>query len=214
MRKLILFFAGLILLALMFATLLTSGFIYDTSAKITTEPYFFQPNDNYTRRLGKPQTPAEIGDEVMRSMLISKYITEFFYITPDTKETALRVAGKTSLARMSTSEAFQTWLDTVAPRIEDLSKSGALRTVSVVDAEFQSKTEHGEYWRIVYELKTWERPNDFLVSPTTKQGVLYMDIYYQPGMRSSSLDISEYLESGGDPAAVFRFGVFDVVLQE
>ena len=72
MRKLILFFVGLILFALMFASLLATGVIYDTSAKIAIEPYFFQPNDNYTGRIGKPQTPGELGDEAMRSMLISK----------------------------------------------------------------------------------------------------------------------------------------------
>lgn len=214
MRKLILFFVGLILFALMFASLLATGVIYDTSAKIVIEPYFFQPNDNYTGRIGKPQTPGELGDEAMRSMLISKYITEFFYVTPDPDETKRRIAGDTSLARMSTPETFQTWLDTVAPDIENLSNSGVLRTASVIDAEFQSKTENGEYWRIVYELKTWERPNDFSVSPITQRGVLYMDIFYRPGMRSGSFDISGYLESGGDPAAVFRFGVFDIVLQE
>ncbi|MBE6457659.1 MAG: hypothetical protein E7011_02540 [Alphaproteobacteria bacterium] len=214
MRRLILFFAGLILLALMFAMLLFTGAIYDTVPQTRLHPHFFQPDDNANRRPGRPDSVSDIGDASMREMLISKYITEMFYVTPDTAETQRRISGETSLVHMSTRQSFQTWLDEIAPAVEELSARGVLRTVSVIDAEFQSKTDQGEYWKITYQLKTWERPNDFSVLPVHQTGIVYLDIYYMPGLRSDTDYVSSYLESGGDPSAVFRFGVFDIVLQE
>ena len=43
-----------------------------------------------------------------------------------------------------------------------------------------------------------------------------MDISYEPGMRETVLgrSLSQYMESGGDPAVAFKFGVRDIVIQE
>ncbi len=212
MRKLILFLSGLILLAVMFGVITVSGLIYDTSAKTTVETYFFQPADNNLRRPGVPVSPSDLGDEAMRQRLISKYITEYFYVTPDTTDLERRKSGQTALARMSTRAAFDTWLATAVPEIEELSTQGALRTVSLISA---TQRPNEKYWEIVYELKTWSKSNNFSVLPTTDRGILYLDIFYQPGMRAmvGKKTIEQYLESGGDPAVVFRFGVLDVASQ-
>ena len=212
MRKLILFFSGLLLLVLMFCAIVLSGFIYDTGRKATVETYFFQPDDNSARRPGVPASPADFGDENMRDLLIAKYITEYFYVTPDISDLERRKAGRTALVRMSTPSSYQTWLTTTAPEIEELASGGALRTVSLVSA---SKRENNKYWEIKYELKTWPKSNNFSVLPTVTNGILYMDILYEPGMRTqiNQKGIDQYLESGGDPAAAFRFKVLDVESQ-
>lgn len=213
MRKLLLFLSGLVLLALMCGTLFLAGAIYDAGQKTTIDTYFFQPDPNYTRRPGVPASPDDLGGDKMRDHLISKYITEYFYVTPITSDIEHRMSGNTSLRRMSTATAFETWLTNAAPEIQTLADSRALRTVSLISAE-QKPGE--KYWTVTYELKTWTTPNNFSVAPDISRGILYLDIAYEPGMRKSvgKTSLEEYLESGNDPAAVFRFGVYDIATQE
>ncbi len=212
MKRLLLFFFCLLLLVLMSGAIVLSGFIYDTGQRATTETYFFQPDDNVARRPGVPASPSDLGDVSVRDLLIAKYITEYFYVTPDLSDFERRRAGRTALVRLSTASSYQTWLETSAPEIEKLAGQGVLRTVKMISA---SQRPNEKYWEIVYELKTWTVPNDFSVAPTISRGILYLDILYEPGMRTqiNNKSINHYLESGGDPAAVFRFKVLDVASQ-
>ena len=208
MRKVLLFLAGLLLIVLVFCALGLSAAIYDTGAKTVIEPYFFQPDNNYTRRPGVPATPNDFGDASMREKLIAKYITEYFYVTPDMDAVSKRMTATTSFRRMSTGAVFQKWLDTVAPQIEEMAKARMLRTVSVVDIAPASD----KYVRVEYELRTWRTPNDFSALPEITNDVLFLDVAYKSGMRDmvGNMTTDEYLESGGDPAAVFYFGIRDV----
>lgn len=208
MKKVLLFLAGLMLIVLVFCALGLSAAIYDTGGKATIEPYFFQPDDNYSRRPGVPATPADLGDANMRDKLIAKYITEYFYVTPDMNAVSERMTAATSFRRMSTGAVFQKWLDTVAPQIEEMAKARMLRTVSVVNITPASD----KYVRVEYELRTWQTPNDFSVPPVVTNDVLFLDVSYKSGMRDTvgNMTTNEYLESGGDPAAVFYFGIRDV----
>ena len=212
MRKLILFFSGIILLGLMFGALVVTGAIYETGAKTTTEAYFFQPNDNFTRRIGVPARPIDFGPDKLREMLITKYITEFFYITPDSDAMARRAEGRTALRRMSSGAAFNKWRKTVAPVIEEMTSNRVLRTVSFLDAV----PDGDEYWAVTYELKTWRTPNDFSVLPDVTRGTIWLDIEYSDGLRDTvaNMSVSDYLESGGDPAAAFKFGVRDFAIND
>ena len=212
MKKLIMFFAGLLLMVLMFAALFFAGLIHDTGAKTTIDTYFFQPSDDYTNRPGVPVSPAELGDDGIYNLLLERYITELFYVTPDSSLIKSRIAGETSLMRMSTRAAFDTWLQQIAPELERLASARALRTVRIVD----TWAESDKYTGVEYELQTWDKPNNFSVQPTLSRGIIYLDIYYQAGMRESigGQSPTDYLESGGDPAAVFRFGILDMVIMD
>ena len=86
-----------------------------------------------------------------------------------------------------------------------------MRTVKVIDKIFQPNGS--KYWIVNYELKTWEKPNDFSVAPTITRGTLYMDIYYEPGLRKNvDMEIlHNHLEEGGDPARVFDFKVNRII---
>ena len=48
--------------------------------------------------------------------------------------------------------------------------------------------------------------------PDIERGTMYLGINYAPGMRDimNKTSVEDYLESGGDPAAVFKFIVIDV----
>ena len=203
------FLSGLLLMVLMCGALVLAGVIYDTGAKTTIDTYFFQPDDNAIRRPEAPVSDAVLGTDKMRERLIAKYITEYFYVTPDMSDVTRRKDGLTSLWRMSSRNVFNTWLTNVAPEIEDLAKSRALRTVSLISV---AQDTNNKYWIVDYELHTWRTPNDFALAPETARGTVYLGINYAPGMRDKmgKKSVEDYLESGGDPAAVFKFIVIDV----
>lgn len=219
MRWLLRLFAGLILLAVMFAALFVAGAIFDANKKIeeNIETFFFQPDNNPERRPGVPASPEDIGDMGMLEKLIDRYITAYFYVTPDMTDTDRRIAGSnTALVYMSDTPVFDYWKKNIAPEIKQMSADKMLRLVRVTSID--KETVDGNYWRIGYETTTWTKPNDLSVVPQTYNGILYMNIIYEPGMRSkmvygsSEESIGRYLEQHGDPAAVFKFGVTDVIM--
>ena len=209
MKTLIMFLSGLLLMVLMCGALVLTGVIYDTGAKTTINTYFFQPGDNAIRRPGVPVSDLTLGADKMRERLIAKYITEYFYVTPDMSDVTRRREGRTSLRRMSLRDVFNTWLQKVAPEIEDLAKNRALRTVSLISV---APDTNNKYWIVNYELRTWRAPNNFASAPDVTRGTIYLGINYAPGMRDKvgKQSVEDYLESGGDPAAVFKFVVIDV----
>lgn len=201
-------------MVLTFGAMVLSAMIYDTGKKTTVETFFFQPNDYFTRRPGVPATAQDLSESKLRNMLVEKYLVEYLGITPDTDEITRRMAGKTALARMSGRRVFENWVQNVAPEIEKMAQAGVLRTVSLVN--LTPEPGSAEYWRVEYETKTWTRPNDLSNSPEVEHGVFYMNIVFESKMREQiqGKSIEQYLESGGDPAAAFRFGILDLTTQE
>ena len=215
MKKLILFLISLILIALMFGALVLAGAIYETSNKTSIETFFFQPDDLFFRRQSDPKSLNDLTDNELRNMLLNKYITEYFYVTPDQENVTKRMAGRSPLARMSSKKVFESWLKNVAPQIEEMAQKNMLRTATLLSVAPQAGSD--KYWRVEYELKTWERPNDLAVSPTVTRGEMYMQIVFNPGIRQEFRKhnkVTEYLENGGDPAALFMFGISDLTTQD
>ena len=86
-----------------------------------------------------------------------------------------------------------------------------MRIAKVIDKIYQPNGS--KYWVVNYELTTWEKPNDFSIQPTVTRGTMYMDISYEMGMIDNvNIDVlHNYLEEGGDPAAVFKFRVNQII---
>lgn len=216
MRLLIRFLMGLMLLSVMFASLFLAGMIFDTNEKNATQAYFFQPDNNPNRRPGVPATPTDIGEENMLIKLVDRYITEYFYVTPDMVEMQKRMDGKTVLGpgRLSTPEVFNHWKENIAPDIQQMAEDKMLRLVRVNSVDLE--TVDGNYWRVEYETTTWPVPNNLSVVPAVDNGIVYLKIDYEPGLRKSvtlgGQAIEKYLESGGDPAGAFKFLVTDVII--
>lgn len=196
-------------MALMCVALVLSGLIYDTGEKVSVDTYFFQPGDTASMRFEDVLSDSDVGVNAMRERLIAKYITEYFYVTPDVTDITCRKEASTSLARMSTRAVFTTWLEKVAPELEKMAQDRMLRTVSLLSLV---QDTNKQYWIAEYELKTWRTPNNFSVSPDISRGTLYLGINYAPGMRDVvwGTSVEEYLETDGDPAAAFKFIVIDV----
>ncbi len=210
MKKLILFFAGFLVMLLMFAALFLVGAIYDTEKKIEVETYFFQTNDNFNQRLAEPATVKDIGTAGMRDMLITKFVTEYFYVIPDEKDVQNRMDGNTPLNAMSTEAVFKKWTETIAPKLQEMAKKKMLRLVSVLSITPETATE--DFWRVDYELKTWNKPNDITEVPVVERNVLFLKLFYEPGFREElrKKTLEEFLEDGGDPSIAFTFGIYDV----
>lgn len=211
MKKLIMFFSGLCVLILTFGMLYVSGAIFDAGKNLTVQPYFFQPNYLSEHRAGTPQTPQDMGDTKFMELLVKKYITEYFYAIPDVENIARRTTDNSILAQLSYPAAFKYWSDTEAQVIQKLAEEKALRTVKIIDEIY--KPTGSDYWIINYELKTWNKPNDFSIIPENSRGTLYLKILYEPGMieTTDSKQVYDYLEKGGDPASIFKFRVTEVV---
>lgn len=208
MRKLIAFLSGLLLLLIMFAALCLSGAIYDAGQKTAIDTYFFQPNEYYADRVDVPSTPADIGSDAMRDMLIAKFITEYFYVIPDVNNIAQRTNLKTSVIKiMARDDVFQEWVTKVVPTLQQMAEEKKLRTVSVTN--IYAAPDQANYWIVEYELVTWEKPNDFSVLPIVTNGQMYIKLLYEDGLRRpiKKESIEQTLESGRDPSVVFRIRI-------
>lgn len=215
MKKLIVFLTGVILIALMFGALVVSGAIYQTGGKATVETFFFQPNNLFFQRQTDPKSVQDLSSDELRNMLLNKYITEYFYVTPDVDELERRKSGQTTLRSMSTNAVFDAWLKNVAPDIEEMTDKKMLRMASLVSATMEPGSD--KYWRVKYQLKTWARPNDLAATPEIKNGEMYMQIFFEPDMREkykNPKEVIKYLEEKkGDPVALFKFGIVDITTQ-
>lgn len=199
------------MLAMAGVAVYVAGAIYDTGTDQRVTPYFFQPNNLSERRPGIPQTPTDMGSGRFLDLLVRKYITEYFYATPDPENIAQRTGPNSVMARMSSANVFDTWRTGEATTIQKLAEDKSLRIVYVIDQIYQPR--NSMYWVVNYELHTWRTPNDFSVVPEITRGTLYMDILYNPEMRPvhNIQEIHNYLENGGDPATVFQFRVNSII---
>lgn len=207
MKKLIMFLSGLALLVLTFGLLYLTGAIYDAGEKRTVDTYFFQPNNLSSQRPGEIQTPDEMGDSRILTMLVDRYVTEYFYAIPDRENIARRTRTGDTLARMSSDAVFNAWRNTTALDIQHLADEKALRTAAVIGDIV--RPSGSDYWQVDYELRTWRTPNDLTVAPDVTRGTMFMKIRYESGLRNSILEygIHKFLDNGGDPATLFKFQV-------
>jgi len=220
MRKVFLFLSGLILIAAMCGGMFLAAAIYDTAGKTTVVPYFFQPDDEFHRRPGVPASPEDLGmntedfeNSRMYNLLMSRVIMEMFYVTPDSDEMQRRLDGDTGLVNMVTPDVFKIWQKEIAPELQQMVTDKKLRMVRIVQIDTED-----QYKKVTYELKTWNKPNDMNTLPELSYGTVYLKVFYMPGLRKEMVlarkTVTEYLEDGGNPAAVFKFGILDMVIPQ
>ena len=204
------FFIGTLLLLLTFVALYFSGALFDASNDRKIQAFVFQPNNLSNDRIGRPVSVDQLSEKFVREKLIRKFVFEYFYVTPDIENIAIRTRGDSVMAAMSGPDVFKEWKKDQAEKIENLAGKKSFRTVNVTD-EILKK---GDYWEVNYELKTWDEPNNMDLNPTIEKGTLYLKISFEKGIRDqragSSFDVGEYLKEGGDPASIFKFRVDEV----
>lgn len=207
MKKLILFFIGFILLGVIFASLYCVGAVYDASQKLTVETYFFQGNNLSSGRVGTPQTPTEMGDTWVADLLVQKFVSEYFYVIPDSENIAQRTLGKSVLAQMSSSAVFNDWKNSAAQDIQEMASDNYFRTAHVIGNIL--RPAGSDYWTVFYELRTWTQSNNMNATPDVSRGVMYINVTYENGIRDSiqKMGVHKFLDNGGNPAVLFKFRV-------
>ena len=207
------FFAGLIMIGLMFAALFLTGLIYDAGNRQSVRAYFFRPDNLSHMRPDYPVTTAQIGDNGMVEMLLEKFVSQYFYVIPDNQDIENRIAA--GPRRMLASAAvFNQWRDTQVPIIKEIAQDGGMRIASVIN-EIVYPTNDNQYYIVEYELATWYSPNDMDQLPTITRGRMFIDAANGGFDEYSDLipDITKYLEAGNDAAPLFKFVVRQVVLE-
>lgn len=212
MKRITLYFFGILTMTLMCAALFVAGAIYDAWNKSVTETYFFQPDNLSSRRPGVPATPADLGDSKMREFLVQKFVTEYFYVWPDDDNIEMRAGKNGVLSLLSSVPVLQYWRENMAPEIQKMSNNRMFRTVTV-DTKKIIKPVESDYWSVEYELKTWDRSNDTNMAPEIQRGKMYLKIAYETGIRDSIIErgIHNVLDAGNDPVVLFKFRVTDII---
>ena len=209
MKRLILFLLGVGLFGVSIGILYFTGGVYNAANDITIQPFVFQPNNLSSARIGVPMTIDQMSDSAIMDALVNRFITEYFYVTPDATDIARRIRRGSILSYLAAPSVFRDWVDNVAPELETMAGDRMLRTVRVASQIF--KPNGSDYWTVGYELKTWDAPNDMTVEPVVTRGVLYLKIAFEKQLREqmhgAPFDVRQYLDNGGDPAAIFRFRV-------
>ncbi len=212
MKKLIMFFSGLVLMCLTFGMVVVGGAIYDTASQQTIDTFFFQPADLSSRRIGVPASLNDLSADKIREMLVDKFITEYFYVIPDAKNVAARLDGSIGLRRMVTPDVFNEWAQTIGTEITTMADTHQMRMARMLDMELPIDSDN--WWTVTYELTTWEKPNDLSRAPVVTRGTMYIKLAYEPGIRPTmnleKFDLGKFLENGGDPSLIFRFRVDDI----
>lgn len=212
MKKIIMFFAGLILICLMFGMVVFGAAIYDTASQQTVDTFFFQPADLSSRRISAPASLDDLSDDKIREMLVDKFITEYFYVIPDLKNAEARLDGDIGLNRMVSAEVFKEWVETTGTEISEMAAEKKMRIARLVTMELP--TDSDNWWTLTYELVTWPVPNDLSHEPEITRGTMYISLKFEPDIRPTMygepFDFGKFLENHGDPSLIFRFLVDDV----
>lgn len=213
MKKILMFFTGVLLLVLVFGAIFLTGAIYDAGQRRVVDTYFFRPNNLSTDRPGELETASELGDTRMINMLISHYISEYFSVLPDGEYVQTHSAANGMLANTSSKNVFSYWKSSIAPEIQNMATKGMMRTVNVVGDI--TRPGNGDYWRADYELRTWQTPNNLATGPVVTKGTMFLRVSYEPGIRESVIKygVRRRLSGGADPAGLFKFRVEEVVLK-
>ncbi len=216
MKKLMMFFGGLLLLATMGGMVFVAAAIYDSGEKQIVEPFFFQPDSLSSRRIGRPITPEELGVDIVRRRLIRRFVSEYFRVYPDVEDVKHRSDVMGALRRMSSNAVFAEWQDGPAQEIQQMAEKKMLRLVKWPDTpnnENIIKRPGSDYWEVHYELHTWDTPNDLSKSPTITPGVVFLQILEESGIPEGIIEdfgVHNFLDDGGDPAALFKFMVTSI----
>lgn len=214
MQKSSLFFIGLFMLACMLGLLFFAGAIYDAEKKYSIDTFFFEPASKSANRVAVPVSADDMPDNFLRDMIISRFVNEYFYVIPNSKNAENRAKFQDDAGNMTAlrglaghANVYEDWKKNVSPEIIRLAGKRALRTVQVVGF---GESESG-HLVVEYELRTWNSPNDVMSMPDVTRGVLYMNITKKPIRVLQTADALDRLKNDVDPVSAFTFGVLDVI---
>ena len=215
------FFFFFFLLIAVLAMIVLSSLIYQASERSSIKSYIFQTANNAGQRVGTLQNLNDMSATELRNKLIKKYVSEYFKVIPGDKN----ITERPTLRIMSGTNAFNYWKQTEAKTITDMSSKNMFRIARVHDDGIamynrpeekrqNSNRNQSIYYKVRYYTSTWADSNTPETEAIYDQGTLYLEIEFEPGLRETidgkKYDIRKYLESGRNPAGLFRFRVINI----
>ncbi|MCL2017250.1 MAG: hypothetical protein FWG80_00540 [Alphaproteobacteria bacterium] len=211
MKRIIFILSVLILISLSGAMMYFSGLLFDASRKIEIEPYIFQPADLSKDRIGRPMELEKLSREYILERLINRFMREYFDVIPDDEELRHRSVPGSVLRAMTdpATPVLDNWNMNVRPELARLAEARKLRRTRVTNLRLA-----GEYYVVSYDLITYN-PNDVDSVPLVQHNrQIQLRLRFEQGVRDTvggvPFDAGKFLESGGDPAAIFKFVVEEV----
>ena len=217
MNRLISFFVGIILLALVFAMIIVTALIYRANERSSIKSYIFQMDNYASQRVGEIQNINSISEKDLRNRLIKKYVSEYYKVIPGDSN----VTDRPLLKVLSSDDVFKKWESQEAKTITDMSAQKNFRMVRINDAGISTvnmpetisyKTDDfakAIYYRVDYDIYTWTESNVMKTEPIKESGTIYIEALFKPGIKPG-LNVREYLKSGKNPVGLFMFKVTNV----
>lgn len=219
MNKIKAFFVGIFLLFAVVVMIVMAALIYRAGERSSVKSYIFQMGNNANQRVGNLQNLDDISAIDLRNKLIKKYVAEYFKVIPGDTD----ILNRQTLWVMSDTNAFEHWKKTEAKNITEMSNKKMFRIARVHDDGIATynkpETENSQdakavYYKVRYHMFTWNAANVLETEPVYDQGTLYLEIEFEPGLRDTikhkRYNIREYLQSGQNPAGLFKFRVINI----
>ena len=209
MKKILGFFTGFLILLMTFVMLYFASAIYDTNDRAHVEPFFLR--DGTVSNMEVPKSMTEVENKKLQTWLIQKFVTEYFYVTPNIADIEKRQIKRSPLYYLSTPSVFKEWKDNIAPILTEMANKGERQTVHVFDEIV--KIPDSNYLQVDYELKRWYKPNDMAEVPEVTRGTIYISVQHAGAaikVKTPIKAVHKELIKGIDPAVVFVFRVDSV----
>ena len=223
------FFIGILLLAMAFAMVILTAFIYRANERSGIKTYIFQMNNIQNQRVGALQNLDDMSAVDLRNKLIKKYVSEYFKVIPGAKD----LTDNSVLKTLSTPEAYDYWKKNAAPEISQMSSQNKFRLVMIPDDGIAAMDMPNGYdyysvviprpifYSVKYYTLTWDASNLMAVEPQPESGVIFIQARFKPGITDETpvllndgkvkdLNVQKYLESGLDPVNMFKFQVSNI----
>lgn len=211
MKKLVGFFAGIMILALTAALVHVSLRLYNYAGASRINAVLLQPAALWQNRISPPIALENISDEYVRNQLIAKFATEYLRVMPNADELKARGGSRGALSLMSSPSVMAKWRRDMLPELEKMAGDKKMRAVTVPLYRIEIR---GDYFVVPFRTKTWNNPNDINAMPADSGGELYLKVRFNKKVRRTmggrEFNAGAAMDGGMPPSAVFEFMVDEV----
>jgi len=215
MKKIIGFFAGITIVALVAALMAVSLRVYNYAERSRIDSILFQPAASHLDRINAPIPLERYSEERIRNHLIVKFATEYLQVFPNREELDSRSGTNGVLRMMSSQPVLQQWRREVLPGLEAMSTR---RQMQKIEVSTRGITKPGDYYVVPFTKRIWNNPNDLNSGPVISSGhEMHLKIRFEKGIREvmhgRRFDAGRYLDRGLPPPAIFKFMVDEVIIK-
>ena len=216
MKKLIKIFAGLMIMVLIIVSIHVCIQIYNYASSQKIQSVLIQPSVLWQNRIESPIPLAKISDTYIRNQLISRFVSEYLSINPDTEELNSRDNKNTGTMRYTaSSNVIAGWTKYVKPELIRLANNKIMQQVVIDTKNIELR---GDYFVVPFYMKTWNSPNNLDANPMiSSKREMYLKLYFNKKVRTQvgnkSFNAGAAMDKGLPPFAIFEFVVVEVMIR-